>query len=170
MTEQDMKQQMSCAYAMAIAARAGIILRDYRGSDYGLDGKFSDVEYDPERKRYWETSFGIDFQLKASTNLKPKDGKVLYDLEVKNYRDLIKTKVGSPRILIVYYMPKSSEEWITVFDEEAILKRCAWWCSLKGQEDTDNKKTKRIALPISQRLTPDELRRLIDLVKEGAEL
>jgi len=67
-------------------------------------------------------------------------------------------------------MPKQSDEWITVSDEDTVLKRCAWWCSLKGQDDTKNESKKRIGLPASQKLTPGELRRLIRCVKEGADL
>jgi hypothetical protein len=169
MTEQHIKEQISRAYAKAIAASVGIILREY-DIDYGLDGRFSDVEYDVERRRYMENGFGIDFQIKATTNVIHRDDKVLYDLDVKNYRDLIKTAIGTPRILIVYSMPKKSDEWITVSDEDTILRRCAWWCSLKGFDDTENDETKRIELPVSQRLTPSELQRLIERVKEGADL
>jgi len=98
MTEQHIKEQISRAYAKAIAARAGIVLREYDGLDYGLDGRFSDVEYDIGRKRYVESGFGIDFQIKATTNILPKGDKLLYDLEAKKCRDLIKTKIGTPRI------------------------------------------------------------------------
>ncbi|KPU42148.1 hypothetical protein OXPF_39270 [Oxobacter pfennigii] len=170
MTEEHIKEQISRAYAKAIAARAGIVLREYEGLDYGLDGRFSDVQYDTGRKRYVESGFGIDFQIKATTNILPKGNKLFYDLEVKNYKDLIKTKIGTPRILIIYSMPKQSEKWITVSDEDTVLKRCAWWCSLKGRDDTENEKKKRIEFPVSQKLTPDELRRLIECVKAGADL
>jgi len=168
-TEQHIKEQLSRAYAKAIAARAGIILKEY-DVDYGLDGKFSDVEYDSERKRYLENGFGIDFQIKATTNVVLQGTKLLYDLETKNYKDLIKTSVGTPRILVVYSMPKQPDEWTTVSEEHIILRRCAWWCSLKGHDDTTNTGTKRIELPSSQKLTSEELRRLIERVKEGAEL
>lgn len=169
MTEQHVKEQISRAYARAIAARAGILLKESE-IDYGLDGSFRDVDYDAEHGRYSENGFGIDFQLKATKNIIPKGNKLIYDLEVKNYRDLIKTQVGTPRILIVYSMPAQIDEWITVTDEDTTLRYCAWWGSLKGQKETNNKKKKRIVLPVSQRLTPVELRRLINLVKEGADL
>jgi len=168
MTEQHIKEQISRAYVRAIAARAGILMEEC-SVDYGVDGRFVDVDYDAEYGRY-AAGFGIDFQLKATKNIIPKGDKLIYDLEVKNYRDLIKTKVGTPRILIVYSMPRQMDEWITITDDDTTLRRCAWWCSLKGQGETNNKNKKRIILPVSQRLTPDELRRLINLVKEGADL
>ena len=101
-TEAHIKEQISSAYAKAIAAQAGVIFREYSSIDYGFDGKFSEVFYDEENKRYSESGFGIDVQIKATTNITSENGKLIYDLEVKNYRDLIKTNVGTPRILIVY--------------------------------------------------------------------
>lgn len=120
--------------------------------------------------RFSENGFGIDVQIKATTNIKSKNGKLIYDLEVKNYRDLIKTDVGTPRILIVYSMPKEKEEWVAVTTEQTILKKCAWWCSLKGNPKTNNKKKIRIEIPDNQLLTSSELLRLIEQVKVGASL
>ena len=169
MTEQLMMEQMSKAFAKAVAAHAGLIMREYT-IDYGIDGRFSDVRYDQKRNRYSENGFGIDFQIKATTNLIINSGRIVYDLEVKNYLDLIETDIGTPRILIVYSMPKEREQWITVTENETVLKKCAWWCTLKGHEDTDNKSKIRIEIPEKQLLTTNELQRLIQCVREGAEL
>lgn len=169
-TEAHIKEQISSAYAKAIAAQAGVIFREYSSIDYGFDGKFSEVFYDEENKRYSESGFGIDVQIKATTNITSENGKLIYDLEVKNYRDLIKTNVGTPRILIVYSMPEDKKEWVTVTTEQTILKKCAWWCSLKGKPKTNNKETIRVEIPDNQLLTPSELLRLIEKVKVGASL
>lgn len=172
MTEQHIKEQLSRAFVRAISANAGFILRKYE-VDYGLDGKFSDVVYEEDctgHKRYSENGFGIDFQLKATTNIVPKDGYLIYDLEAKNYNDLVKTCVGTPRILIVYSMPKDRNQWLEISQQAIILKKCAWWCSLKGLPSTKNNIKKRIKIPDSQLLTTQELSRLINLVKGGAEL
>ena len=74
MTEQHIKEQISRAYAKVIVASVGIVLREY-DIDYGLDGRFSDVEYDVKRRRYMENGFGIDFQIKATTNVIHRDEK-----------------------------------------------------------------------------------------------
>lgn len=172
MTEQHIKEQLSRAFVKAIAANAGFILREF-DVDYGLDGKFSDVDFEEDvsgHKRYCENGFGIDFQLKATTNITPKDGYLTYDLEAKNYNDLVKVNVGTPRILIVYSMPKGRDEWLKISTESVILKKCAWWCSLKGQPPTTNDQKKRIRIPDNHLLTTQELSRLISCVEGGVEL
>ena len=172
MTEQHIQEQLSRAFVKAIAANAGIILREY-DLDYGLDGKFADVDYEEDdygHKRYSETGFGIDFQLKATTNIISKDGFLIYDLESKNYNDLVKTNIGTPRILIIYSMPENRSLWIETTENEMIMRKCAWWCSLKGQPKTKNRETQRIKIPRDNLLTTEKLVKLIHLAKDGEDL
>ena len=91
-------------------------------------------------------------------------------MEAKNYNDLVRTDIGTPRILIVYSMPKDQEEWINTSKEFMILKKCAWWLSLKGLAPTENRSKKRIKIPENNLLTSQELLKLINRVKGGAEL
>ena len=169
MTDEHIKEQLSKAYANVIAANAGIIYRDYANQDYGFDGRFSDVDvnYVNHHGRYSENGYGIDFQLKATTNVLTKNGMIYYDLEVKNYCDLIRTDIGSPRILILYVMPKDREKWLELCPDGTTMRKCAWWCSLRGWAKTNNKDKIRIEIPEKQLLTSEELKRLIDLVKGG---
>lgn len=169
MTEAHIKEQISRSYVNVLAARVGMTIST-ASQDYGFDGTFRDIEYDPVAKEYGETGFGIDYQLKATVNAKEKDGSVKYSLEVKNYRKLIKTRVGTPRILIVFSMPKDCSHWVTVGNEETILRKCAWWCSLKGLPEVNNSDRVTVTIPANQQLTPDSLRELMNKVKEGAEL
>lgn len=169
MTEAHTKEQISRSYVNVLAARVGMTIST-ASLDYGFDGTFKDIEYDPETKEYGETGFGIDYQLKATVNAKEKDGCIKYSLEVKNYRKLIKTRVGTPRILIVYSMPKDPSEWVTVRKEETLLRKCAWWCSLKGLPEVANSERVTVTIPADQQLTPEALETLMNKVKEGVEL
>lgn len=169
MTEAHTKEQISRSYVNVLAARVGMTIST-ASFDYGFDGTFKDIEYDPDVGEYGETGFGIDYQLKATINAKEKDGVVKYSLEVKNYRKLIKTRVGTPRILIVYSMPKDDKQWVTVDNEETVLRKCAWWCSLKGLPEVDNKERVTVTIPVEQQLTPEVLQELMCKVKEGVDL
>lgn len=169
MTEAHTKELISKAYVNALAARVGMTVAN-SSLDYGLDGTFKDIEYDAETREYSETGFGIDFQLKATINALPKSEVIKYSLEVKNYHKLIKTHVGTPRILIVYSMPSNKDMWLTVNNEETMLRKCAWWCSLKGYPEVDNKNRVTIEIPLTQQLTPEVLIELMKKVKEGVEL
>lgn len=169
MTEAHIKETISRAYVNAIAARIGMPVAT-SSLDYGFDGTIKDIECDPLTGQHSETGFGIDFQLKATVNAIPKDGVVKYSLEIKNYRTLIKTRVGTPRILIVYSMPREDNIWMSVNPCETTFRKCAWWCSLKGYPEVSNKERITVEIPLSQHLTPDTLAVLMKKVKEGAEL
>lgn len=169
MFETHIKEELSKSYVSAVSAAAGINCTFY-GRDYGQDGIFEDVTYFPDRKSYRQTGFGIDFQLKATVNATSKNGYYIYDLEVKNYLDLIDIKVGKPRILVLYILPEEKDEWVKVTTSETILKKCAYWCSLRGLPWVKNKETVRIRIPESQLFTVEELKRLMEKVKGGEAL
>lgn len=167
MTEEHQKEEMSKAYVIAVAAHAGAT-SDFYDKDYGMDGRICDISH--KNSRFSQNGFGIDFQLKATTNIVDQSNVWSYDLEVKNYNDLIETEVGTPRILVVYYIPKEKSEWLKINNNGTLLKHYALWCSLKGKKETDNKSTIRIELPKRNIFTPNELKRLLCLVKDGADL
>lgn len=169
MTEAHAKEQISRSYMGVLAACAGMTIST-ASQDYGIDGTFKDVEYDPVAKEYSETGYGIDYQLKATVNAKVKDGVIKYSLEMKNYRKLIQTRVGTPRILVVYAMPKEEKQWVIVEKKETTLQKCAWWCSLKGRPEVGNKERITVSIPANQQLTPESLKEIMSKVKDGVEL
>lgn len=169
MTEAHTKEELSFAYTQTISALAGMGC-EQRKRDYGVDGSIHEIVYSKHRRRYVESGHNIDFQLKATVNAKVNNGIILYDLEVKNYRDLIDTEVGTPRILILYVMPREKEKWVEILDDEVKLRKCAYWCSLRGLPDVSNKNRVRIKIKEEQRLTPECLLLLMNKVRGGAEL
>lgn len=170
MTEQHIKEQLSVAYARAVAARAGVLFSKDE-LDYGTDGTFKEVTtYNIKRNRYNTNGFSIDFQAKASENVIFEDNYLVYDLDADNYNDLVRVDIGMPRILILYVLPEERDEWLNISDNEAIMKRCAWWCSLKGLAPTTNERTRRIRIPRGQIFTPDKLVELLSKVRRGEEL
>lgn len=165
MTEEKIKEEFSKAYTIAVASKAGVnySLPNY---DCGVDGHFRGVGYDPRIGEY-DNGITIDYQLKSTINAPIINGELVYDLDVKNYRSLIRVDRMAPIILIVYSMPEQKDEWLNIDGEKTVLKKCAWWCSLRGRDDTDNEYKIRIKIPESQVLTPQTLKELIDRVGEG---
>lgn len=92
---------------------------------------------------------------------------IKYNLEVKNYNDLVDEEVGTPRILIVYKMPQDKYEWIKVNTEKVTLKNCAWWCSLKGKKVSDNNQKKTIYIPKNQIFDEKALITLMNKIRKG---
>jgi len=168
MTEESRKQQYGRAYVLAVAAQAGVN-HAIPDSDFGVDGEFRSVRFDSTRKRYFDESCTIDYQLKSTVNAIFEDNVLKYDLEVKNYQDLIVERI-MPMILILYVMPREETEWLQISPNETVLKRCAWWCSLQGLPDTSNTDRIRISIPIHQILTPETLRELLDKTRRGETL
>lgn len=163
------EEEISRSYINAVSVTAGMTCQKY-DADYGLDGCINDISYNATRKRYSPTGFGIDFQLKATTTASYVGGEVVYDMEVKTYKDLIRTDIGRPRILVLYVMSDNKDEWVNVSKTETVLKRCAYWYSLRGKLDTTNKERVRIKIPESQCLDQEELKRIMNIVKLGGVL
>lgn len=167
MIESHIKEGLSRAYAIAVAHRAGM---NYSRPDfdYGFDGSFREVQN--YNGRYCESGYCIDIQLKATVNVVLEEDCIKYDLEVKNYNDLVLEDVGIPRILVLFVLPQDDSQWLDISETGLVLKNCAWWCSLKGMEPSKNKDTIRIKIPKSQILTTESLRGLMNKVKMGEDI
>lgn len=163
------KSRLSISYVRALVADAGYTFKEY-DEDFGMDGGICDVEYKPDRRAYRETGFGLDFQLKATVNAIPKEGIFFYDLEVKNYLDLIEKNVGRERILILYILPRDRKRWINVQTDKTIVEKAAYWCSLKGKPEVSNKSKVRIRIPESNLLTAEVIIDLLNKVKGGCSI
>ena len=73
----------------------------------------------------------------------------------------------TPRILIVYKLPRDKKEWINVTENGTIFKDCAWWCYLSGEPETDNKEKIVIKIPRRQVFNQEALKELMKKVKKG---
>lgn len=164
MIESHIKEGLSKAYATAVAHKAGMNFARYE-FDYGIDGTFNEVQN--INGRYCQSGHGIDVQLKATVNIIDEGTYLKYDLEVKNYNDLISTEVGIPRILVLFVLPKDQTQWLNVSEKGTVLKNCAWWCSLRGMSPSENTNTVRIEIPKNQILTVEALKTLMNKVKIG---
>lgn len=163
------KERISLSYIKILSAKAGFVCQEYN-EDFGMDGSICEVKYKKGRKAYRTTGFGLDFQLKATVNAIPKKGLFLYDLEVKNYADLIEKNVGRERVLILYILPRERSQWVQTDIEKTILRKAAYWCSLKGFPEVENKEKVRIKIPEKNLLTSEVLIELINKVKGGCVL
>ncbi|MEG1312613.1 MAG: DUF4365 domain-containing protein [Romboutsia sp.] len=163
-TEELIKEGISKAYVRLVCSYAGMSYSEPE-YDYGIDGTIKEVKV--RGSRYIESGYGIDFQLKCTTNIEIEDGKVKYKLEAKNYNDLIDEDVLFPRILILYNLPKDKAKWINVTKDKTELTKCAWWCSLKGKEETNNSSSKTIYIDENQIFDSEVISKIIDDIKGG---
>ena len=161
------QEALSRAYIHAIAARCGLSCsgRDY---DYGMDLSVHEVRQ--EGDRYRETGYRLDIQLKSTTAALATPSEIVYDLEVRAYDDLRESNSGGYRVLVLVLLPEDEADWTAQDEDGLLLRRCAYWMSLKGWPATPNTASVRIAIPRANVFSVDALNRLIAKVRKGEEL
>ena len=159
LTDADRKDALSRAYVHAVAARAG-----YTTATYDFDRHGIDLRIQAGKPRM----HALEVQLKATTGLSnPVDSVYRYPLDSKNYLTLIEDS-QTPQILVVLDLPKNEEKWMTISKKSLILKRCAYWVSLKGHPERSNSATVTISIPTTNQLDVASLQELMELSRRGA--
>lgn len=160
---QHSEEFLSISAITGIAAMAGVEL-ECSIHDYGVDGTIREIRYDPFCGRV--PSLTMDYQMKASINWEQRDGYIIYDLEVKNYNQLISRlkdrASNTPFLLILLCLPKE-EEWLSICSEEMKLRKCCYWYTVSDSDDySDNSSTVRIKIPVSNILLPETITKMFE--------
>ena len=111
----------------------------------------------------------IDVQLKATSSPDVKSDGLHYRLANRNYGHLRQSPRFCPFILVVLELPADANAWYECDMERLVLRRRAWWLSLRGYPkiDTDSRV---VILPESQLLNPDSLQHLMNLSVQGSPI
>lgn len=156
MIVQNVEAELSYAYLHAVAARAGV---GCEVTGRHLDSAGVDAHLHICHDVQPLTELTLHVQLKATK--KPSafaDGKWSYWVQgVDRYNRLRATGVMPPRILVVLFLPEETNDWLTHSPEQLILRRCAYWVSLRGAPATSNETGATIYIPESQMFTPEGL-------------
>ena len=140
----------------------------FREYDYGIDVTLHEITR--RESRYIESGFNLDIQAKSTINAVIKNDLIKYDLDVKNYEDLREIWVGTPRILVLLALPEPESEWASFGEDQLILRRCAYWASLKGREPTTNQTSIRISIPLDNRFNTESLQQIMGQLRQGDDL
>lgn len=156
----DIEAELSYAYLHAVASRAGIACQSAtRGHDLlGIDATLTLVRDFGGSNPLTEIS--IHVQLKATTKpaAQTEHGWSYWLDDLREYDRLRAPRASSPpRLLVVLFLPRSHDEWLVHSVESLLLRRCAYWVSLVGAEESRNEHGQTIYLPASQELSPDGL-------------
>ncbi len=138
------QEALSRAYVRAIAAQAGVSCGDIQ-QDFGVDMFLRGI--DRQGTEHLDTGPQIDLQLKSTTGAEVRPAEVIHDLEVRAYNLLRTAPEHRPRLLVLLVLPTEEGQWVSQSVEELILRRCAYWLSLRGAEPTTNQTTVRITIP-----------------------
>jgi Domain of unknown function (DUF4365) len=158
LSDQDSESSLSIAFVHAIAAHAGYIC----GEPPGPDRDSIDLQVSaggPMRPK-------LDIQLKATKNLIEHEDAFSFPLKVKNYNDLI-AETQTPRILVVMQLHPNTNEWLSRTDEELVLRKSAYWISLKGKTQTENSATVTISIPKTNKFDVKGLQELMEKSRTG---
>lgn len=158
------KEQISFAYVQAIAAKAGFKCTK-KDVDCGIDMTIDYVQETISGK-FRDTGEVLNLQIKSTANIIVDGEYIVYDLEIDNYNDLIRTDIGNPLILVLYCMPTDENSWVCVSTEETTLKHCAYWCSLRGLPYSENDRTKRIRISENQIFDDGALKEIMEKIRE----
>lgn len=162
------KEEFSYGYLQLLGAKAGLeVTKSGRQTDnQKIDlhiihaGKISNI-YTPR----------FDAQVKC-THKENIDNKYFkYDLDIETYDRLRNIHHDVPIFLIVLLVPKDTNNWVKITQQESIIKKCAYYISLKGFPKSNNANTVRIKIPIVNLVTPPSLNGIItDIAKQREKL
>ena len=163
MNSTQQKEQFSLAYLRAIVAVAGYNITsvevDEDSIDIGLRGN--------RRDGTLRKAPVLDVQAKCTAI---DDGQGLhlpFDLSLKNYDDLRESSRHVPLILVVVCVPPDLGDWLEETPEHTIMRRCAYWVSVRGQQPTTNTATCRVQVPRSQQFTVETVREIMNRLGDG---
>lgn len=157
----NIESELSYAYLHAVASQAGMSCRDgnrhedNNGIDAQLTGWLTFVDANTL------TEVDIKIQLKATIAEPDDDGtNFSYRLAGANrYNDLRSETISVARILVVLFLPRNAAEWLNHAPEQLVLRRCAYWQSLRGAPQI-TADSAVIKFPKMQQFSPEGLTQL----------
>ncbi|MDW9503040.1 DUF4365 domain-containing protein [Sinorhizobium meliloti] len=169
LSSQNVEAELSYAYIHAVAAHAGMAceVAGRHHDNAGVDAQIT--AWGPFPQGGYRHEVDIKVQLKATVSAPATIGNFLsYSLSgIARYNDLRSAAVATPRILVVLFLPKETEEWIQHSEESLLLRRCAYWVSLRGAAESNNKTAQTVYLPKKQVFDSSALQGLAAAISRG---
>ncbi|MCA9711466.1 MAG: DUF4365 domain-containing protein [Myxococcales bacterium] len=131
MTPKQQREELSKAYVHAVAGQCGFKLGTWSQDDDCLD-----VTIGAAGILGGGTLAGPkpDLQLKASTEQGHDHGPhIAWSLSRAHY-DKLRSRSMVPRLLVVLMLPEKLEHAVEHTIEHLLVRRCAYWTSLQGQD------------------------------------
>jgi hypothetical protein len=159
LTENDIESELSYAYLHAVASQIGAACKvsNRHEDNNGIDASIT--AWGPFSNGGYLNEIELKIQLKA-TIVEPIDSGTHFSYFLKGinrYNDLRNEALAVPRILVVLFLPKEVDTWLTINQQELILKKCAYWVSLSGASISSNESGETIYIPKSQIFNPENL-------------
>lgn len=171
LNDNDMEEELSIAYlhTACTSARLGMQVGTRTKDNRGVDATINAFGRFGPNDGYLST-VDIDVQLKATVQQPAliKGTHLSYFLKSVSQYDVLRSRGwGTPRILVVLFLPKNMEEWLGHSHEELLLRRCAYWVSLLDANACDNESGQTVYLPKKQCLSPQAMLDLCSSFSHG---
>jgi Domain of unknown function (DUF4365) len=164
MTEDQQKEALSREFLRILANGHGFKVIEL-SQDHGVDMTVCPVTVRQEpdgRRRYLDSQYKLDFQLKATTPAGVVDSinDVKYDLDVKNYNDLIQRREEPlPLHLLVVVLQSSPPACMSVDHQQlSLLGQAYWYLPEAGASVSTNRSQVRITIPKTNQLHAEFVR------------
>lgn len=158
MTEDQKKEAISREFLRILAHGNGFKVIE-PGADHGVDMIVCPVTRRIEptgRTRYLDSQYKLDFQLKSTTvaGIIDNGTDIKFDLEVKNYNDLIFRRADLlPLHLVVVVLDSSPPACVNLDDVQlGLAGRAYWYLPDENAEASQNERQVRITIPKGNRL------------------
>jgi hypothetical protein len=136
------QEAFSRAYIHAVAAAAGFKYSDGPAPD----DDHVDATVTSRGPMGVVRSPKLDIQVKCKLG-SPEGDPISYALDVDDYEGLRHVDYGSPRILVVVFVPRDVALWTEHAEDGLMLRYCGYWVSLRGCPETSNQSTVTVHLP-----------------------
>ena len=159
LTSNDIESELSYAYLHAVASKigAGCKVGSRHEDSHGVDASLT--AWAPFPSGGYIEEVDIKIQLKATIGVPVDSGTHLsYFLNgINRYNDLRSEALATHRILVVMFLPPDANHWLTISENELILKKCAYWVSLRGVAAVATGSGTTVYLPKAQIFNSDNL-------------
>ncbi|MGO7413842.1 DUF4365 domain-containing protein [Rhizobium ruizarguesonis] len=163
LTSQNIESELSYAYLHAVASAAGMACESCgrHEDNAGADARI--VAWAPFQNGGYKTEVELKIQLKATIRPPSMVGESFaYAFKgIRRYDDLRAESLTIPRILVVLFLPPESTDWLHHSEDALLLRKCAYWVSLRGARPSANDTTQTIYIPKAQRFDVDGLAKLM---------
>lgn len=139
------KEQISKAYVLAVATKAGATIGEWNVDKDGVDVTL--------RRR----QLMVDLQLKCTGSARTAADDYSFDLDVPTFAKLTDPDRSAPAYLCLLVVPKALQAWLH-HQPEAVLLRChGYWARMTTSNAPTGTGTTAIRLPRANRLDSEAL-------------
>lgn len=166
LSENKIKEELSIAYVHTIAVNRGYTMDDpVRVDNDSIDVKIRHDGKISNDVNIKVASPELNLQLKCTTDWTIVNNEISFVLKRKNYDDLT-AKCLVPKILVVLCLPPQREQWVNHSVNELLLRKCAYWLSLKEFPPTENGTSVTVRIPTSNIFSSDQLHDILTKISK----